>query len=274
MRIPLLIIILLLTPYLVQFTIVIILTIIQPIFQRTVSWKPINILINNFLIKSLLVNPTFGISQIIRIIFYSTVQFYGLIFYLEIFDYNLNYFEYVVIMFFSVINIFSFFNNSSFEKLPGYTYSGILRSVNKIYSKIRSSYSEDPNIEKVHFYIRIAINNLLASFLRLLLSIGVFYYACFNLNLFKLSNDISSGRATFYDCLTGAFDFLPIEKIDSNALPFEGYFYDICNLVFSVIIFYWLLIFINLVLNELGGTVNKHWKEINKILDKVDKNGA
>lgn len=93
------------------------------------------------------------------------------------------------------------------------------------------------------------IDTMIPHFLRIMSTIGVFYYASYHLGLFETGE--SSTVPTLYDCIKYAYTYLPIEKVDTGEVVFTGVFWDVTNVVFGILIFLWIVVFFNVAFGKL-----------------------
>ncbi len=100
------------------------------------------------------------------------------------------------------------------------------------------------------------VDTMIPQFLRILISIGVFYFAAYQLGLFDLKNNLTS-QPNLYECIKYAFSFLPIEKVGNSEVAFEGVFWESINVLFGIIIFLWIIVFFNVALSQVSSTIEQ-----------------
>jgi hypothetical protein len=93
------------------------------------------------------------------------------------------------------------------------------------------------------------IDTMIPHFLRIMSTIGAFYYASYHLGLFETSGN--STTPTLYECIKYAYTYLPIEKVDTGEIAFTGVFWDVTNVVFGILIFLWIVVFFNVAFGKL-----------------------
>lgn len=115
--------------------------------------------------------------------------------------------------------------------------------------------NNDPEI-KTKLLFASFVDTFIPQFLRILITIGVFYFAAFQVGLLQLKSGVAV-PPDLYECLKYAFSFLPIEKIDGSEAVFTGVFWECINVFFGILIFLWIVAFFNVALSRISTTLQQ-----------------
>ncbi len=98
------------------------------------------------------------------------------------------------------------------------------------------------------------IDTEIPRFLRYLVSVGVLYYSAYKLGFLTLKQGVELPPSLF-QCIKYSLSFIPIEKVDQNAIAFEGDVWDTINIFFGLIVMMWALVFFNVALSPVSNDI-------------------